>query len=276
MPSRFRARAQAQATERLFATPRISPFRPSRNPAKRSSPVAVRLAPGCAGRRVRRAARVWPRIVVIPGGGYTPLETAPRRPGAEPLRSPVQTRVDARMRAEASPDRLHELLLTGTPREVLARIVPEDPLELRARVGARISERALLLEVEHVTLRAQALCSLHAAAWRGEPGLEEWLDRRVEEALAAALSEEEGERRGAEDLALFPAPRELDPLALASSCARFNDLPFEQREAFLSVVLDAGAVDRLARARRLSLSELARRARAGLEVFRRTARASRT
>jgi len=176
--------------------------------------------------------------------------------------------------ALAGAARAHELLLTGTPREVLARIVPEDPLDLRARIAARIAERALLLDVEHLLLRAQALCSLHAATWRGDPELAEWLDLRVEEALAAALSEDPGERLGPEDLALFAAPLELDPLALATSCARFNCLPFEQREAFLAVVLDAVAADRLARARQLSLSELARRARAGLEIFRRAARSS--
>jgi hypothetical protein len=186
----------------------------------------------------------------------------------------VQANDGSPVRAEALPARAEVLLLTGTPREVLARIVPEDPLDLRARVGARISERALLLDVEHVLLRAQALCSLHAAAWRGEPELEEWLAQRVEEALAAVLSGEEGESPGPEDLALFAAPLELDPRALATSCARFNELPFEQREAFLTVVVDAVAVDRLARARRLSLSELARQARADLEAFRRAARSS--
>src|SRR5262245_54677686 len=137
MPSRFRARAQAQATERLFATPRISPFRPSRNPAKRSSPVAVRLAVRAV-RRIRRTAGVWPRIVVFRGTGYTLLGTSA---GVEPHPSPVQAEEDAPVRAQEPLGRAAELLLTGTPREVLARIVPEDPLDLRARVGARISER---------------------------------------------------------------------------------------------------------------------------------------
>jgi hypothetical protein len=169
-----------------------------------------------------------------------------------------------------------ELLLTGTPREVLARIVPEDPLGLRQRIGARIAARALLLDVESLLLRAQALCSLRAAAWRGDPELGVWLDQRVEEALAAVESDGPDQPEVApapEDLALFAAPLALEPGALARGCARFNRLPFEQREAFQAVVLDAVAVDRLARARKLSLTELLRRARAGLDVFRRGARA---
>jgi hypothetical protein len=173
------------------------------------------------------------------------------------------------MRAAPAPEaRAGELLLTGTPREVLARIVPEDPLGLRARVAERVTARALLLDLEHVLLCAQALCSLRAPAWRGEPELARWLDLCVEEAFAAVLSEEHQEGRVGEPMTAFAAPLALDPLDLAGACARFNRLPFEQREAFLAVVLEAAAADRLARARGLSLAELARRARAGLEIFR--------
>jgi len=182
--------------------------------------------------------------------------------------SPEKTRI----LADAA--RARELLLTGTAREVLARIVPEDPLGLRARLRARIRARALLVEVEHVCLRAQALCSWHASSWRGEPELERWLDLRVEEALAAVVAEEPWEGEGDPPLASFAAPLCLDPRDLARACARFNRLPFEQREAFFAVVLDAVAADRLARARNLSLSELARRARSALEVFRRAAQPS--
>jgi hypothetical protein len=186
----------------------------------------------------------------------------------------VPARDEPRPGSDGAPGAARELLLFGTPREVLARIVPEDPLGLRERIGARVIARALLLDVERVLLQAQALCSLRAAAWRGRPELDVWLDQRVEEALAAALSDEPGEAQSPEDLALFAAPLALEPSALARGCARFNRLPYEQREAFHAVVLDTVALDRLARARKLSLSELARRARAGLEVFRRGAHAA--
>lgn len=187
----------------------------------------------------------------------------------------MQSEPDPRRRAQAEPAeaRARELLLTGTSREVLARIVPEDPLHLSARLSLRLAQRALLLDLEPTLLRAQALCALHAATWRGEPALSCWLDQRVEEALAAGLSEELCEGVGAAPLALFAAPLALDPRHLARACARFNRLPFEQREAFFALVLDALGADRLARARGLSLSELVRRARAALEIFRRAQRA---
>ncbi len=186
------------------------------------------------------------------------------RTGVEP---PLRCGTAARepVRAESA----CELLRTGTAHEVLARIVPEDPLGLRARIGSRLAELALLCDLERVLLTAQALCALEARSWRGEPELSGWLAERVEEALATVLAEDGGasERRLAEPFPLFAAQLALDAHVLAAACGRFNRLPFEQREAFFALVLDAGGADRLARARGLSLSELARRARAGLEPF---------
>lgn len=213
-----------------------------------------------------------PRIVVFPRAGYTLLEgahTSRAAPGGSDRREePLESERDLRWRTTVAPGAacVHELLLTGTAREVLARILPEDPLGLRARLAARVRERALLLDLDAVLLRALALCSLHAATWRGEPELERWLEVRVEESLAAVLAEDPEDTRG-EPLTPVAAPLALDPRALARACARFNRLAFEQREAFFALVLDGVVADRLARARKLSLPELARRARAGLEII---------
>jgi hypothetical protein len=153
---------------------------------------------------------------------------------------------------------------------VLARIVPEDPLGLRLRLRARLAERALLVDAERVLLRAHVLCALHAPTWRGDPELATWLDQRLDEALAAVLAEESaGEGRGlARALAAFAAPLALDAARLAAACARFNRLPLAQREAFFAVILDGAGAEPLASAWRLSLTDLARRVRAALELFR--------
>lgn len=155
------------------------------------------------------------------------------------------------------------LLRLGTPREILARIVPEDALGLRARLAERLMSRSLLVDAERVLLRAQALCALLGASWRGEPELEEWLDQRVEEALAGILAEESA------SLEAFARPLALDPRALGRACASFNRLAIESREAFVALVLESREPDRFAARQGLSLSEIARRARAGLEPFRR-------
>lgn len=174
--------------------------------------------------------------------------------------------------------RAQHLLLTGTAAEVLARIVPEDPLGLRARIAARLEEGALLLDSDGLLLATQALCALHASAWRGQPELALWLAERIEEAIAEALSEALAETlaedafgppRAAAGLAAFARPLGLEPASLAAACARFNGLGPEVRAAFFALVLDGRQPERLARARGLSHSELARRARTALEVFRR-------
>ena len=63
-------------------------------------------------------------------------------------------------------------MLLGSPREILGRIVPSDPLELRARLALRLRERVLLFDSERVLLRAFALVAYRAGAWRGRPELE--------------------------------------------------------------------------------------------------------
>jgi len=163
--------------------------------------------------------------------------------------------------------RARELLAGENPLEVLARIVPEDGLALRPRLGAHLGARALLCDGERVLLHAQALCAVRAATGRGAQELGRWLDEQVQEALAALTQESEPEAEGEEALADFAAPLALDAGALAAGCARFNRLPFEQREAFFALVLDGASPDRLARERGLSLSELLRRARGALEPF---------
>lgn len=203
--------------------------------------------------------------------------------GAHSGSPPGEARAEPRATPEfGSAGAAQHLLLTGSAPEVLARIVPGDPLGLRARIGARLLERALLLDTESVLVSAQALCALHAPTWRGQPDLCAWLEGRIEEALAECLAEcvaesltevsaepAPGRARAARALEPFARPLALDPNALAAACAHFNLLSLERREAFVTLVLEARPPERLARARKLSLSELGRRARAGLELFRR-------
>jgi len=164
--------------------------------------------------------------------------------------------------------------LTGTPNEVLARLVHGDPLGMRPLVAARLAARALLLDLERVLARALAVCAQRACAWRGAPELERWLAERIDEAIEDALAEDAGawsERdaaSGGGPWAVFAAPLDLDPRALFEGCARFNRLPFEQREAFFLLVLEGASSDDVCRARGLSLSEFARRARGALDVLR--------
>jgi hypothetical protein len=162
------------------------------------------------------------------------------------------------------------LVLLGSPREVLARIVPGDPLGLRARVSRALRARALLLEGERVLLHALALVAHRAAAWRGRPELGAWLDERVQEAIASALEgmgDEESGPSSPDSHALFAGPLGLDPGELRSGCARFNRLPFERREPFYRIALEGLDPGELCRRRGLSPAELGPLARSAREAI---------
>jgi len=169
---------------------------------------------------------------------------------------------------ERIPDAVHELLGRGGPREILSRIVPGDPLQVRPRAARRIRARALLLDAERATLRALALIAARAARWRGRPRLDLWLEARVDEALDELLDEErDGPPRAAAPADPIAVRLGLLPEALARGRARFHALALEDRDAFHRLVLEAGSLDETARALGVGAPELARRARRGLLAF---------
>jgi hypothetical protein len=181
-----------------------------------------------------------------------------------------------------------ELLLTGSPREILARILAGDPLELRRRLALRLRERALLLDAERVLLRALAFVAYRAGAWRGRPELARWLQARIDEAIDDALAAGEAPRAnededapaiappaqtvrdtpgGRDVFALLATPLGLSAAELRAACARFNRLPACEREAFFLLVIDGESLDSACAERAVSANELARAARRALAVL---------
>jgi|RhiMethySRZTD1v2_1073278.scaffolds.fasta_scaffold467860_3 hypothetical protein len=165
------------------------------------------------------------------------------------------------------------LLQGRSPREILSRIVAGDPLRLRARAGRRLEAQALLFDADRVLLRALALTARAAPRYRGQPEIEEWLGARVDEALAELLEEGDEAPPPAEGASapgafqVLATPLGLDPHAMSRACARFHRLPFAERRAFFDLVLHARSLDELARSSGESATEIARRARRGLEAL---------
>lgn len=176
-------------------------------------------------------------------------------------------------------------LLVGSQGEVLARLTAHDPLRVRALVGRRIAERYLLLDAQRVHLASLARIARGARRYRGNPSLERWLEREVDAAIDATLAEEleldrsraleprvadsgspRDDAREVGAWAELARPLGLPPRAMRSACARFNALPSEEREAFVQLVLERRSPDELARASGRTLTELARRARRGVEA----------
>ena len=178
-------------------------------------------------------------------------------------------------RSAPSPRRVHwRRILAGVgPREVLARLMEGDPLDVRRRVDEGLRRRAYLFDADRVFLRALARIARLACRYRGRPALAAWVAERVDESLLDLLREDrEAELRGDpaagmevaafEDLA---APLGLEPRRMRSVCVAFNHLPEPQRRAFLELVIEGRSLDELA-GRGIPATEIARRARGALEA----------
>jgi len=159
------------------------------------------------------------------------------------------------------------LLQGRSPKEILSRIVSGDPLRLRARAGRALEEQALFLDADRVLLRALALTARAAPRYRGQPEIEEWLGARIDEALAELLEEGDEGARAAGAFETLATPLGLDPRVLARACTRFHRLALADRRAFFDLVLHARSLDELARSNAEGATEIARRARRGLDAL---------
>ncbi|HEY2369063.1 MAG TPA: hypothetical protein VGH87_21850, partial [Polyangiaceae bacterium] len=192
-----------------------------------------------------------------------PAELA-SRDGANPARDVVSRESEARAR---------QLLSSGTPREILCRIVQGDPLGMRDRAARALHSSAYLLDADRVQLRSLARCARFAA--RCSSGdFDQRLDEIVNEAIEDLLREDgetdheldPGSAPGAAFVALA-RPLGLEPEAMRRACASFNRLPKPDRKAFFELVIDGAPLDELARRGGESASEIARRARKALDLL---------
>ena len=180
----------------------------------------------------------------------------------------------ARSRGRASAARVehrHAALGGGTPGEVLARIVPGDPLELRPLVARTVRSEALLVDGERAHLRALALCASGAAS--RPAALDRWLEEQVARAVREVADEQSRSDRDAPPTRRTGALEDLArTLGLSleharAACVAFNRLPRDQRSAFLRFAVEGRALEELAGDERASAVEVARRARRALETL---------
>ncbi len=169
--------------------------------------------------------------------------------------------------------RWRALLAGRSPRAVLSRIVPGDPLGVFGLVSNRLRERALLLDADLVRLRTFARIARSAPHYRGRPDLTAWLDARIDDAVKDLLRE--GARSTEPHAELEPSgawttlarPLELEPRAALVACLNFDELPYEERRAFFELVLHRRDLDEWATEEDESPTELARRARRALNTL---------
>lgn len=172
-----------------------------------------------------------------------------------------------------------QILHGGGPREILARIVPDDPLGVRAIVARRLEAQALLVEADRAHVRGLALIARWAPRYDGQPELDVWLEHLVDQALAEIAGDDVADvgsdataacasHGGAHDaFETLSRPLRLQASSLRAACLRFNRLPLQERRAFFELVLRHRSLDEVAREAGRSAIEVARQARRALDLF---------
>lgn len=254
--------------------------------------------------------------------GDTRSADAPR-PEPVPAPAPRRPRLFAELEAPASSasaappartPRWRTLFAAASSREILARIVPDDALDVRAVVARRLHDQALLADADRVHLRSLALVARWAPRYQGEPDFDAWLERIVDRALLEIVDDDTEEHAPPSSASATPsasstrnssptrsspqsahsnvAPEPaasgepescisasaralgLSPERLRGACRAFNRLPADERRAFFELVLRARPLQELARESGRSAVELARLARRALDTLLATAPAN--
>jgi hypothetical protein len=144
------------------------------------------------------------------------------------------------------------ILSAPNSREVLARLMDGDPLEIDARCRERILSRALMLALRRVYLRAVARIAHQGPRYRGVPELDVWLAARIDEALDDLLAEDrEEELSGVPPtspwdprFAFISETLGIEPALARRACLSFNVLPDEVRHAYFSIAVEGKSLHR--------------------------------
>ncbi len=160
-------------------------------------------------------------------------------------------------------------LASGSPREVLARLVDGDPLGVRVTVAERLYQSRQLLDAERVWLRALARIARFSCRYRGRPEFSVWRDERCDEAIADILEEERAAVQGGEPSAeatgevfkLLAEPLGIGAQEARRACVALHDCSLEERTAFFALVLEARSLDVVASELDCDPTLVARRAR---------------
>jgi hypothetical protein len=140
-----------------------------------------------------------------------------------------------------------EILGSKVPREVLARLVDGDPLEVAARCVERVRSEGWFIAVDRLQLRSLARIA-HAAPIP----LDLWLQERIDMSIADLLREDREEERSG-----IPPSSPWDPryafvsetLGIAPeegrrACNAFNALPLDVRQTYFAVYVDGKTIRR--------------------------------
>jgi hypothetical protein len=162
-----------------------------------------------------------------------------RGPGEGDGRDPRGSGTERKPRVRLDPRSFH-----GTPpRELLRRFLDDDPLDIELRCELRQSETCYLISPERLFFKAVARCAFAGFAYRGEPPVDEWIARRIDESIEDIL--EEDEEGAVQNLPIeegfhYDALSEavgFRPKVARRAHVAFNALPRVARAAWFAVVV---------------------------------------
>lgn len=140
-----------------------------------------------------------------------------------------------------------EWLVGDSPRQVLERLVDQDPLHFEDHCRLFLRQEGYVLGLERLVLRSMARVAMEAMSYQGKPALSEWLRGRVRVAADELLREQWAEEyrdlppMESEDRDLFLEFAEvtgIEPGLSRLACAELNQLPRRMRLAFVDVYLE--------------------------------------
>lgn len=254
----------ARIEEGRMEEARVEPTRIEETPIEETRIEETRIEPSA---HVREVARAVADTLLDPDGLHPPqLFLRARAASAEDSRRSLRAR------------RWRQIFEGAGPREILARIVPDDPLGVRAVVARRLQAQAFLVEADRAHVRSLALIARWAPRYDGQPELDVWLEHLVDRALAELAGDDlddpeacetarDGASAGVDAFETLARPLQLHAGSLRSACRNFNRRPPAERRAFFELVLRHRSLDEVAREAGRNAIEVARQARRALEVF---------
>lgn len=139
------------------------------------------------------------------------------------------------------------------PRDLLARLLEDDPLDLELRCHQRRDQLAYVVARPRLHARSVARAAYAGSRYRGSPAPDPWLERIIDNSLRELLEEDEsGQRRSLpvehpEDFEPLASVLGVDPAGARGVCVAFNQLVPDARRAFFAVGIGNRRLEAFAR-----------------------------
>jgi hypothetical protein len=164
-----------------------------------------------------------------------------RAPSGEGERAPVTAAYPAA-----------ELIGSGSPQEIMARILAGDPLGIVDRARGWLDTHAFLVDSNRLALRTMAHVARSAKRYHGKPDLHTWIELLIERATRDLIQEDrEADRLSRpvadDEIAPYGFLAEalgIEPALARRACVIFNGMAEYDRRAFYATAIQGKSMHR--------------------------------